>query len=187
MKATCTICPHACAIPEGGLGPCRARSTVDGKVKDLNYGRLTSASLDPIEKKPLSRFHPGSWILSVGSYGCNFRCPFCQNSSISMCSADTSTWTYYSPEDLCEAAVQQTARGNIGVAFTYNEPLIGYEYVRDTGRLIHDRGMKNVVVTNGYINREPLEQLLPLIDAMNIDLKAFSNEFYREIGGTLRR
>lgn len=164
---------------------CRARGCVDGKIVDLNYGQVTGAALDPIEKKPLAHFYPGSRILSVGSYGCNFRCGFCQNSSISMCGPDSSMTQHCSPEHLCALAAAHVPGGNIGVAYTYNEPLVGYEFVRDTSRLVHDAGLKNVVVTNGYINEEPLQELLPLIDAMNIDLKSFSEKFYRDIGGGL--
>lgn len=185
MRAICSICPHECAVEEGHLGLCRARGCVNGEIQDLNYGQITSAALDPIEKKPLARFFPGSFILSVGSYGCNFRCGFCQNSSISMCGPSDSETQYCSPQQLCTLAAAQVPRGNIGVAYTYNEPLVGYEFVRDTSRLIHDAGLKNVVVTNGYINEGPLQELLPLIDAMNIDLKAFSERFYRDIGGGL--
>lgn len=184
MKAECRICPHRCRIEEGALGLCRARGAVDGTVVDLNYGKVTSAALDPIEKKPLAQFMPGSSILSIGSYGCNFRCGFCQNSAISMCGPETSSDTH-TPEELVRAALQLRGQGNIGLAYTYNEPLIGWEFVRDTATLIHEVGLQNVVVTNGYINREPLEELLPLIDAFNIDLKSFSDSFYRDIGGDL--
>ena len=166
------------------LGLCRARGTVNGEVKDLNYGKVTSAALDPIEKKPLAEFMPGSTILSIGSYGCNFKCGFCQNSSISMCGPEASYDTH-TPEELVKAALQLRRQGNIGIAYTYNEPLIGWEFVRDTAALIHDVGLRNVVVTNGYINRGPLEELLPRIDAFNIDLKSFSEAFYKRIGGDL--
>lgn len=180
----CEICPHRCTLAAGQLGLCRARGNVKGSVSDLNYGRLTSVALDPVEKKPLARFYPGAMILSAGSYGCNFRCGFCQNHSISMCGPEAET-QYCAPADLVELAEQLRPRGNIGIAYTYNEPFVGYEYVRDTSRLVHEKGMQNVVVTNGYINQEPLRNILPLIDAMNIDLKAFSEEFYRSIGGSL--
>lgn len=184
MKAECRICPHRCRIEEGKLGLCRARGTVEGEVRDLNYGKVTSAALDPIEKKPLAQFMPGSTVLSIGSYGCNFKCGFCQNSAISMCGPEAN-YDIHGPEELVKAALQLRSQGNIGLAFTYNEPLIGWEFVRDTAHLIHDVGLQNVVVTNGYINRGPLEELLPLIDAFNIDLKAFSDAFYRKIGGDL--
>jgi pyruvate formate lyase activating enzyme len=140
-------------------------------------------ALDPIEKKPLYRFHPGSMILSVGSFGCNLRCPFCQNHGISMCDREAVRASYIAPEELTAEAEALVQRGNIGIAFTYNEPLIGYEYVRDCAGLAKERGLKTVLVTNGYINERPLKELLPIIDAMNIDLKAFTEEFYKSISG----
>lgn len=148
----------------------------------LSYGRLTALSLDPIEKKPLRRFNPGSVILSAGSFGCNMRCPFCQNSDISMAGAAFETISM-SPAALVERAASLKLRGNIGIAYTYNEPLVGYEYVRDCARLAREAGLCNVLVTNGMICDEPLRALLPFIDAMNIDLKCFSAEGYRRLGG----
>ena len=182
--AECKVCFRHCEIPEGGNGFCGARTCRDGKVTVANYGRVTSLALDPIEKKPLSRFHPGSWIVSVGSYGCNLRCPFCQNHQISWSAeafgfADAAE--YISPEELAGIAASCRNRGNIGVAFTYNEPLIGYEYVRDTAKLIHEQGMYNVMVTNGTAEIEVLRELLPYIDAMNIDLKGFTDLYYNEL------
>lgn len=185
MRAQCEICPHACTPDQGKLGLCRARGNVDGTIKDINYGQITSIALDPIEKKPLARFCPGTYILSVGSYGCNFRCGWCQNNGISMGGPDDSQTEYCSPERLADIALSLVPQGNIGVAYTYNEPLVGYEYVRDASKLIHEAGLKNVIVTNGYINEGPLLDLLPSVDAMNIDLKSFSESFYREIGGNL--
>ncbi|MGX8773984.1 MAG: AmmeMemoRadiSam system radical SAM enzyme [Bacillota bacterium] len=190
-KAVCEVCFRHCAIPEGGTGFCGGRICRDGKVIAGNYGRITSIALDPIEKKPLARFHPGSMILSVGSYGCNLRCPFCQNSSISwsetaMRLGDRAE--YISPETLTDIAASYRKRGNIGVAFTYNEPLIGYEFVRDTASLVHERGMKNVMVTNGTAELSVLRELLSYIDAMNIDLKGFSEEYYKNLlGGDLKQ
>ena len=141
-------------------------------------------ALDPIEKKPLARFMPGSRILSVGSYGCNLSCSFCQNHGISMAAEDPDS-IYVPPPELLLKASEMKGRGNIGVAYTYNEPLVGYEYVHDSAELVHQKGMKNVLVTNGYICEEPLLQLLRYIDAMNIDLKGFSDSFYRRIHGDL--
>lgn len=178
----CTLCPHSCDIKDGGTGFCRARANVDGKISCVNYGRLTSISLDPIEKKPLNRFYPGSMILSVGSFGCNLCCGFCQNHSISMADSKTET-IYMSPEELVSKAKEFAPRGNIGIAFTYNEPLVGYEYVYDCAVLAHENGVKTVLVTNGMICSEPLQKLLPYIDAMNIDLKGFSQNFYKKILG----
>lgn len=180
----CTICPHRCDIPEDGTGFCRARTNTGGVISCNNYGQLTALALDPIEKKPLYRFHPRSFILSAGSYGCSLCCPFCQNSDISMADARIPT-TFVSPDALVQKALSLKNEGNIGVAFTYNEPLVGYEYVRDTAVLAHENGLKTVLVTNGMICEEPLLALLPLIDAMNIDLKAFTQRFYDRICGDL--
>ena len=185
MKSVCEICPHHCALEEGQTGLCRARRNSGGRVVCENYGKVTSLSLDPIEKKPLRRFYPGTKILSVGSYGCNLRCPFCQNSAISMADGRHARIVEVSPEGLAEKAEELVARGNIGIAYTYNEPLVGYEFVRDCAALVKARGMKNVAVTNGCICEEPLIELLPLIDAMNIDLKGFTERFYKMVGGDL--
>ncbi len=185
-EATCPVCPHQCRIPEGALGMCGARRNEGGEVVCANYGKVMAIALDPIEKKPLSYFHPGSMILSVGSYGCNLSCPFCQNHEISVAKEARSREVYeISPERLCELAARERSHGNIGVAYTYNEALIGYEYVRDTARLVHEAGMENVLVTNGTANLPILEELLPHIDAMNIDLKGFRPEIYRSLGGDL--
>jgi len=184
LKAVCPVCPRRCALGEGQPGFCRARKNEGGAVVCANYGRVTSLALDPIEKKPLARFHPGSFILSAGSYGCNLRCSFCQNSDISMAGGDVGS-TYVSPEALVAAAAREKARGNIGLAFTYNEPLIGYEYVYDCALLAHEEGLKIVLVTNGTVCEEPLLKLLPFVDAMNIDLKAFTEEAYQKLGGWL--
>ncbi len=180
----CEICPHHCNLNEGQTGICRARTNQGGIVFCNNYGALTSVALDPIEKKPLARFFPGSMILSAGSYGCNMRCPFCQNCEISMAD-ETAHTVYVSPQELVGKAEQLIPQGNIGLAFTYNEPLVGYEYVRDCASLAHEKGLKTVLVTNGMICSEPLIKLLPLIDAMNIDLKGFTDRFYMLLGGDL--
>lgn len=185
-KALCHICPHRCALEEGQTGICRARSNRDGVIVSENYGLVTAISLDPIEKKPLYRFYPGSYILSVGSFGCNFHCQFCQNHRISMTDKAKADYRYMPPDELVDKALELVDRGNIGLAFTYNEPLVGYEYVYDCAFLAKEKGLKNVLVTNGYINERPLLQLLPLIDAMNIDLKSFKPEFYQRIGGNLK-
>ncbi|MBO4290051.1 MAG: AmmeMemoRadiSam system radical SAM enzyme [Lachnospiraceae bacterium] len=182
--AVCNVCFRHCKIEEGELGFCGARTCRNGSITAANYGRLTSLALDPIEKKPLYRFHPGSRILSAGSYGCNLRCPFCQNSEISW-GEETA---YYSaraelvtPKELAETAFYYRNRGNIGLAFTYNEPLVGWEFVRDTAKLVHEMGMVNVLVTNGTASLEVLEELLPYVDAMNIDLKGFTDRYYRDV------
>lgn len=182
--AVCTVCANHCFVPEGRLGACHGRICSGGKVICENYGKITSLALDPIEKKPLARFMPGSMVLSAGSYGCNLRCPFCQNSEISMTDGESIQTRYVSPEELTDAALQLRDRGNIGVAFTYNEPLIGYEFVVDTARQIRDAGMKNILVSNGSCSREIAEEVIPLMDAMNIDLKSFSAEGYEKLGGS---
>lgn len=181
----CELCFHHCDLSEGKTGCCRARTYRDGTIVPLNYGKVTSLALDPIEKKPLQRFHPGSMILSVGSFGCNLRCPFCQNHEISMSGDRELEMAEVSPEALVDKALELRPHGNIGVAYTYNEPLIGYEYVRDCAALVHERGMVNVLVTNGTIEEAPWRELLPLIDAANIDLKGFTPEWYRRLGGDL--
>jgi pyruvate formate lyase activating enzyme len=185
MKVECKICPHHCKLEEGGLGICRGRINRNGEVVSENYGKLTALALDPIEKKPLYHFLPGSRILSVGSYGCNLNCPFCQNCDISMAGSKEIEYQETTCEELIEKAMIFQDRGNIGIAYTYNEPLIGYEFVRDCAELAKSKGLKNVVVTNGYICREPLMELLPLIDAFNIDLKGFTEEFYHKLRGDL--
>ena len=185
MKAECEICPHHCVLEDGQTGICRARKNSGGEIICENYGKVTSIALDPIEKKPLRRFYPGSKILSVGSYGCNMRCPFCQNSDIAMANGDKIETKFVPPEILIEKALELTAQGNIGIAYTYNEPLVGYEYVLDSAKLAQKSNLKNVVVTNGTICEKPLTELLPFIDAMNIDLKSFTERFYKMIGGDL--
>lgn len=182
MKTVCGLCPRHCALKDGQTGFCGARKNDGGKIICQNYGWLTSVALDPIEKKPLARFFPGSAILSVGSYGCNLRCPFCQNHAISMAGEEAEKM-FIAPELLADKALELVSNGNIGIAYTYNEPLVGYEYVRDCAKRVHEKGLRNVIVTNGNICAEPLAGLLPLIDAMNIDLKGFSQKYYDFVGG----
>ena len=177
-KVKCLLCPHGCALNPKQTGLCLARQNVGGKLVSLNYGQVTALALDPIEKKPLKRFHPGSLILSAGSFGCNLKCSFCQNWHLSQ---EQPPAKRFSPEQLVKAAEDTVKLGNIGLAYTYNEPSIWYEFVYDCARLAHQKGLKNVMVTNGYINREPLQELLPYLDAINIDLKAFSDDFYQKM------
>lgn len=185
MGEICQVCMHHCKLKPGQWGLCRARKNEAGKIVCESYGQISSLALDPIEKKPLNRFFPGSKILSVGSFGCNLRCLFCQNHEISMVKPDLSEDCYLSPGTLVTIAENYREKGNIGVAFTYNEPLVGWEYVLDTAKLVKEACMKNVLVTNGTASPEILEKLLPYIDAMNIDLKGFSEEYYRKLGGSL--
>lgn len=181
----CELCFHHCALSDGQTGFCRARVCRDGKIVPLNYGKITSIALDPVEKKPLRRFRPGSKILSVGSFGCNLRCPFCQNHEISMSGEKELETAELSPEALADKALELRPYGSIGVAYTYNEPLVGYEYVWDCASLVHERGMVNVLVTNGTTEEAPWRALLPLIDAVNIDLKGFTPEWYKRLSGDL--
>ena len=181
----CNVCMHHCHLKEGQIGRCRARKNENGKSMSMNYGHITSIALDPIEKKPLACFYPGSLILSVGSYGCNLNCPFCQNDSIAMVSQNEVETLIVTPVQLAKEAYALKSQGNIGIAFTYNEPLVGYEFVRDTAKLVRDYGMKNVVVTNGSLSEEAAEDIFPYIDAYNIDLKGFTKEYYDKLGGSL--
>lgn len=184
MSISCTLCFHRCKLDEGQAGLCRARANRDGQVVPLNYGRVTALALDPIEKKPLRRFHPGSLVLSAGSFGCNLRCPFCQNAGIAAAGPESPAQNC-PPEALVQEAVRLRPLGNIGLAYTYNEPLVGYEYVRDCAALAREAHMVNVLVTNGTIEEKPWRALLPSIDAVNIDLKGFTERWYRTLGGDL--
>jgi pyruvate formate lyase activating enzyme len=187
--ATCDVCPRHCRLAEGATGFCHARACRDGRVVAANYGRLTSIALDPIEKKPIARWKPGSTVVSVGSYGCNLRCPFCQNWQISQAGEADVPWREVTPSELVKLAVgerkRERARGRemAGIAYTYNEPLVGWEYVRDCGRLAHEAGLANVLVSNGCAGPRVIDALAPLVDAANIDLKSFSPAFYDACGG----
>jgi len=174
----CLLCPWHCKIRPGKTGRCDVRENQDGVLRSLNYAEVTSMGFDPIEKKPLYHFYPGRDILSLGTFGCNLSCSFCQNWSISQGRPPTK---HVEPQEAVAAARDAAARRNIGLAYTYNEPIIWYEYVQDTAKLAHEAGLKNVLVTNGIIEEAPLQELLPLIDAMNVDIKAFSDEFYRTL------
>ena len=171
----CLLCPHDCKIVNGVTGICGVRQNLNGKLYSLVYGETTSVSLDPIEKKPLYHYHPGENILSLGTKGCNFKCPFCQNWAISQdleaqTQKITSRW----------AVDKAKESKSFGIAYTYNEPFIWYEFVLETANLARSEGLENVLVTNGYVNPKPLEEILPFIDAMNIDLKSIDDEFYRK-------
>ncbi|MDR1741466.1 MAG: AmmeMemoRadiSam system radical SAM enzyme [Synergistaceae bacterium] len=182
----CRLCPHGCIIRDGKTGMCGVRRNCEGTLVSDFYGVVSSMALDPIEKKPLARFHPGSFILSIGGLGCNMRCSFCQNSAISQPRFGTSkTETeFLSPQQLLDTA--RSVPGNVGVAFTYNEPLIGIEYLLDAAPLLRSEGLETVLVTNGMVEPEPLRELLPHVSAMNIDVKAFTDGFYARMGGDLR-
>ncbi|MDP2871932.1 MAG: AmmeMemoRadiSam system radical SAM enzyme [Bacillota bacterium] len=176
----CLLCPQECHIRPGGRGKCRYRRNFAGQLHATSYGRISAHGLDPIEKKPLYHFMPGSVIFSVGTVGCNLACGFCQNWQISQEEAETE---YLSPHDAARLAGIEAGgcRRSVGLAYTYSEPLVWWEYVYDTALLVRQSGLANVLVTNGYVAEEPLRALLPLVDAMNVDVKAFTDDFYRDI------
>lgn len=172
---SCQLCPHYCRISRGEVGKCRVRQNIDGKLYSLNYGKISSYGYDRVEKKPLNHFHPGEIIFSIGSFGCNLSCKFCQNWQIAQRKPES---IEISRGNILKLA---KAQNSIGIAYTYNEPSIWYEYVIDMANLVRKEGLVNVLVTNGFINPKPLERLLPYVDAMNIDLKSMSDKFYRDI------
>lgn len=181
-RLQCRLCPHNCVIREGNSGICKVRTNRSGKLVSDNYGSLSAVHLDPVEKKPLYHFYPGRYVLSVGSTGCNMHCSCCQNWQISQASTgDFQSGEVYRPEHLVDLA--RSKENNIGIAYTYNEPTVWFEFMLDTAKLVTAEGLKNVVVSNGYINEEPLLELMQYADAFNIDLKAFSEGFYRKITG----
>lgn len=176
----CTLCPHYCLIGDNEHGLCNVRVNKDGELYSEFFGKVTFVGLDPIEKKPLYHFYPGTVILSVGSLGCNMRCQFCQNYRISQATPENSDHTnVLSVKSIIQLAREQV--NNIGIAFTYNEPGTFYEYMISVAELAKPIGLKTVMVTNGFINREPLEALIPFMDAFNVDLKAFSDSFYKSV------
>lgn len=176
-KVRCRLCPHLCGIPDGERGMCKIRENRAGILYALSYGRTVAANIDPIEKKPLYHFHPGSVILSIGPNACTLSCDNCQNWHISQ---EPSSTQYLSPEDLVEMAGRG---GSIGVAFTYTEPLLWFEYLKDVAPMLRAKGLTSVVVTNGFLSEEPAREIAPLIDAFNVDLKGIRDEFYREVCG----
>lgn len=176
-EVRCLLCPHACRIAPGQAGRCRIRRNREGILEASGYAHLVSMAMDPIEKKPLYHFHPGSHILSTGPNGCNLSCQFCQNWEISQSDIPTAR---VEPEQLVQAALSHQS---LGIAYTYTEPLVWFEYLMDACALAKERGLANVLVTNGYVNPEPLEELLPLVDAMNVDLKSLDPDFYRTVCG----
>jgi pyruvate formate lyase activating enzyme len=174
----CNLCPHFCLIGEGKTGRCHVRENVEGDLYLKTYGIVSSTNFDPIEKKPLYHFYPGKIIFSIGSFGCNLKCRFCQNWEISQAApANLQRMRKYAPEEL--VAMARGRRDNIGIAFTYNEPTVWFEFMADIAQQSKAVGLKNVMITNGFINPEPLAELLDVIDAFNVDLKAFSDDFYR--------
>ena len=183
----CGTCPRRCCISDGAFGFCRARRSIGGRIVAANYGQISSIALDPIEKKPIAFFHRGSTVLSVGSYGCNLRCPFCQNDAISQHGADEVSCKVVAPAELADLAVRlKDEQGNIGLAYTYNEPLVGWEFVRDCANEIRARGLFNVLVSNGCTSEDVVAEIAPLIDAANIDLKGPSQDYYDWVGGDFK-
>jgi len=178
-KVKCFLCPHECLINDGKRGSCRVRKNIKGRLISENYQQICSYNFDPIEKKPLYHFFPGQTIFSIGSIGCNLHCSFCQNWEISQSGIDEHPYLKSnSPEDIVNQAKNRS--DNLGIAFTYNEPTVWYEYMIDIAKLAKDKGLKTVMVTNGFINPEPLEELLPYMDAFSVDLKAFTEQFYKQ-------
>ncbi len=177
----CRLCPNFCIIKAGEQSPCLSRTNIDGELYATSYAKTCSLSIDPIEKKPLYHFFPNTEILSIGSNSCNLHCKFCQNFSISQQRAETVDISASKLLEICND------KGIKSIAFTYSEPLTWYEFIIDTAPKLKEAGIKTVLVSNGFINQPPLLKLLPFIDAMNIDLKSFSSEFYRNIcGGRLQ-
>lgn len=177
----CGLCPHHCLLKKGNTGICGVRQADADGLISLSYGRISAVQMDPVEKKPLNHFMPGTWTYSVGSYGCNLRCPYCQNYHIAKEIPSTKKMT---PEEVVIGAIKA---GLPSISFTYNEPIVSYEFVLDTARLARKNGLATILVTNGFIDQEPLQELLPFINAMNIDLKSFRDDSYRQIcGGRLK-
>lgn len=177
QTAECGLCPHHCVLHPDQVGLCRVRKNIAGEIYSLNYGEVAAMAIEPIEKKPLFHFHPGSLILSVGTFGCNLACGFCQNHSLAHGQLPARR---IFPEELAAISRQAARQGSIGIAFTYNEPSIWYEYILEAAQELKADKQQIVLVSNGFIETEPLRELLPLVDAVNIDVKAFNNRFYQQ-------
>jgi len=175
----CRLCPHLCCLKTGETGLCGVRKEKEGKLVTLNYGMLAAFGIDPIEKKPLYHFLPGKDILSLGTFGCNLDCGFCQNWQLAR-NENGLQRRYLEPGDIIDMLSKQEGATTMGVAYTYSEPGMWFEFVSEASRAVHQKGYKNVLVTNGYLNEEPLKELIPFIDAFNIDVKAFNDEYYRK-------
>lgn len=175
-KVKCLLCPHGCIINNGESGRCIVRKNIEGKLYATAFGKISGYAYDPIEKKPLKDYMPGSMVFSMGSYGCNLRCQFCQNYEIAL---EKPFVKEFSVDEIINLALSK--KDNIGIAYTYNEPLINFEFVLECARKAKLLGLKNILVTNGFINPEPFKLLLEEIDALNIDLKGFNQSFYKDI------
>ncbi|MGB9886585.1 MAG: AmmeMemoRadiSam system radical SAM enzyme [Moorellales bacterium] len=178
-RVRCRLCPHGCLLAPGKRGRCGVRENRDGTLYTLNFARVSSWAFDPMEKKPLYHFHPGSTIFSLGTVGCNFHCEFCQNWEIAR--GDENLTFELPVDDLIKILSEKAPHDCVGVAYTYSEPLVWYEYVLAASRRVKEAGYRNVLVTNGFVNPEPLAELLPFIDALNIDVKGFTDRFYRQV------
>lgn len=178
-KIECSLCPHLCKLQEGETGICGGRQVIDNRIIATNYGMISSLNLDPIEKKPFYHYFPGGEILSVGPNGCNLTCKWCLNWQISQSKEGLPTRILL-PEDLADMV---DALDGIGVAYTYAEPLIWFEFVRDAGRILHERDLVNILISNGYVTEEPLRQILPFVDAFNVDLKVVDSKCYQSFCG----
>ena len=176
----CLLCPHRCRIREGGRGVCRSRECRGGRLYAISYGMPCALAVDPVEKKPLSRFMPGTYCLSLSCTGCNLSCRWCQNSNISQVAPEEVDSTPLSPEAVVDMCLR---RGLPSIAYTYTEPFTWWEYMYDIAALAHDKGLKNILVSAGYVEREPLNELLPSLDAANVDIKAMDDDIYRKYCG----
>lgn len=179
-EVRCGLCPNRCVLAEGQRGTCRARENIGGKLYSLVYGQPATIHIDPIEKKPFNHFLPGTKVYSLASAGCNLRCQYCQNWDIAQRAPEELESVSMTPEEIVEDAIRA---GSPSIAVTYSEPVVNYEYVRDIGKIAKEKGIKMTVVSAGYINPEPLRELLPYLDAIKIDLKGFNDSFYQEIVG----
>lgn len=183
-KVRCMLCPNNCVIGNGCIGKCRVRKNIDGTLYSVVYGKISALNLDPVEKKPFYHYMPGKNVATIGSYGCNLSCTYCQNYQISQTAGDESEYENVMPETIVKKIIG--IKNNIGIAFSYNEPTVFYEYMKDIAVIVKKTGMKTLMVTNGYINPEPLQESFEFIDAYSIDLKSFNDGFYRSIcGGTV--
>lgn len=178
-QVQCELCPHNCLLDVGKTGSCKVRTNQNGVLVTENYGKISGFHSDPVEKKPLYHYYPGKNILSIGSVGCNLHCKFCQNHEIAQVGVNDIRLRELSPDSIVNDAMR--LKNNIGIAYTYNEPLVFYEFMRDTALLARQHGLKNVMVTNGFFNLGPLERMLNFIDAFSVDLKAFTEFFYKKV------
>ena len=176
----CLLCPRHCRIREGGRGLCRSRECRGGSLRALSYGTPCAIAIDPVEKKPLNRFMPGTYCLSLSCTGCNLSCRWCQNSDISQVAPEDADRSLISPEDMVDICLKH---GLPSIAYTYTEPFTWWEYMYDIAVLAHGKGLKNILVSAGYVEKEPLQEMLPYLDAANIDIKAMDDGFYRKYCG----